>query len=134
MLTVRRLWTTVYVMNKTTIELNDLAFYAYHGVVEAEAELGQRFKLDLSLRLVDGLEFSADTPEVTVDYAQVYAVVEAIFTGSRFKLIERCAEAIAADLLLRFEKIAAVTVKVKKPSAPVACICDSFAVEVTQCR
>ena len=121
-------------MNKTTIELNGLVFYAYHGALEAESELGQRFKVDVSLRLADGPDFKEDNTEVSVDYSRVYSTVESVFTESRFQLIERAAEAIASELLSQFKKIVEVRVRVDKPSAPVPCACDSFAVEVVQCR
>lgn len=123
-----------YVMNKTKIELKDLAFYAHHGVLDEEAKLGQRFRIDLSLCLIDGLKFSADQTECTVNYADVYAAVKETFEGKRFNLIESAAEAIAISILERFKKVVEVSVKVKKPSVPVDCLCEYFAAEVTRCR
>ena len=38
------------------------------------------------------------------------------------------------DEISKFKKIVEVRVRVDKPSAPVPCACDSFAVEVVQCR
>lgn len=125
---------TAYAMNQTKIELKDLAFYAHHGVLEEEAKLGQRFKVDVSLRLMDGLEFTEDAPECTVNYVDVYAVVKETFHGKRYNLIERAAEAMAAAILDRFDKVVEVSVKVKKPSVPVDCICEYFSAEVTRCR
>lgn len=121
-------------MNKTKIELKDLAFYAHHGVLEEEAKLGQRFRIDLSLRLIDGLKFIADHTECTVNYADVYAAVKETFEGKRFNLLESAAEAVAISILERFKKVVEVSVKVKKPSVPVDCICEYFAAEVTRCR
>lgn len=121
-------------MKKSIIELKGLALYAHHGVLNQEAELGQRFKIDVSLRLLDGLEFSEDAPECTVNYVDVHAVVKDTFEGKRYNLIESAAEAITVAILDRFEKVREVTVKVKKPSVPVDCICDYFAVEITKCR
>jgi len=121
-------------MNKTKIELVGLAFYARHGVLPEEASLGQRFLVDVRLSLVDGLEFSEDRPECTVNYVAVHDLIQEIFIGQRFQLIERAAEAIAAAILDRFEKVAEVAVRVKKPSVPVDCICEYFAAEVIRCR
>ncbi|HKK19304.1 MAG TPA: dihydroneopterin aldolase [Opitutales bacterium] len=121
-------------MNKTKIKLKDLAFFAHHGVLQEEAEIGQRFKVDVTLRLIDGLKFSPDTPDCTVNYVDVYAAVKETFTGRRFNLIESAAEAIAAVILERFKKVVEVTVKVKKPAVPVDCICEYFSAEVTRCR
>ncbi|MGC6424526.1 MAG: dihydroneopterin aldolase [Lentimonas sp.] len=122
-------------MNQTTIlELKDLVFFARHGVLPEEAKLGQRFNVDVTLRLVDDLGFEEDSTEATVNYAEVYEVVKNIFTGFRFNLIERAGEAICGEILDQFEKVSAVTVKVKKPSVPVDCICEYFSAEVTRCR
>ena len=121
-------------MNKTTIELKDLEFFARHGALAEEAKLGQRFKMDVTLRLVDGLDFEEDSTDCTVNYAEVYEAVKEVFTGFRFNLIERAGELICSEILERFERVVEVTVKVKKPAVPVDCICDYFAVEVTRCR
>ena len=58
--------------------------------LKEEARLGQRFKVDVLLSLVDGLEFAEDSPEQTVNYVEVYAAVKEVFEGFRFNLIERC--------------------------------------------
>lgn len=121
-------------MNKTRIELKNLVFFAYHGVLEEEARLGQRFNIDVLLTLQDGLEFAADTTRQTVNYVEVYVVVKEIVEKKRFNLIERLAEALAGEILGKFGKVAEVTIKIKKPSVPVDCACDYFSVEVTQCR
>ncbi len=121
-------------MNKTKIELKNLVFFAYHGVLEEEARLGQRFHIDILLTLEDGLKFEADTTEQTVNYVEVQTLVKEIAEGKRFNLIERLAEAIGQAILKRFNKVTEATIKVRKPSVPVDCICDYFAVEVTQCR
>ena len=86
------------------------------------------------LNLQDGLEFEADTTEQTVNYADVYAVVKEITENRRFNLIERLAEVIAGEMLQKFSKVTEVTVRIKKPSVPIDCTCDYFAVEVTRCR
>ena len=121
-------------MNKTRIELKNLIFFARHGVLEEEARLGQRFKVDVQLTLRDGLEFEADTTEQTVNYADVYTVVKEIIENKRFNLIERLAEVVASEILRQFNKVTEATVSIKKPSVPVECVCDYFAVEVTRCR
>ena len=121
-------------MNKTRIELKNLVFFAWHGALEEEAKLGQRFNVDVRLTLQEGLEFEADTIEQTVNYAEVYSVVKVVMENKRFNLIERLAEVIANEILRKFNKVAEATITIKKPSVPVECACDYFAVEVTQCR
>lgn len=121
-------------MQTAKIELKKLVFFARHGLLEEEAELGQRFRVDVMVELDSSLNLSADTPESTVNYVELFETVKEIFTEQRFNMIEAAAEAIAVAILERFAKVVSVTVKVKKPSVPVDCVCDYFAAEVTRCR
>ena len=121
-------------MKKTKLILNNLAFYARHGLTEEEAKLGQRFRVDIEIELNPKVNIEKDLPEETVNYVEVFDVVKGIFEGRRFNLIETCAHAIASSLLKQFNAIDRVSVVVKKPSVPVDCICDYFAAEVVLCR
>ncbi len=121
-------------MKKTKIILKELAFYARHGLTEEEAKLGQRFKVDIIVELNPETTAKKDIPAETVNYVEIYEVVETIFEGERYNLIETCADSIASALIKRFSSIEQATVLVKKPSVPVDCICDYFAAEVTVCR
>ena len=121
-------------MQTTKIELKDLVFFARHGLLAEEAALGQRFKVDVIAELDPSLDISQDTPESTVNYVELFETVKEIFTRQRFNMIEAAADAITSAILERFAKVQSVTVKVKKPSVPVDCVCEYFAAEVTRCR
>jgi dihydroneopterin aldolase len=121
-------------MHKTKIELKNLAFFARHGLMQEEAKLGQRFRVDVVVHLDPHLKLESDSVEETINYVELYEAVKSVFEGTRFNFIESCADAIARDILERFIKATEVTVRVKKPSVPVDCICDYFAAEVTRCR
>lgn len=133
-LSIALIRTFTSLMQTAKIELKELVFFARHGLLKEEAELGQRFRVDVLAELDGALDFSADTPESTVNYVELYETVSEIFTGQRFNMIEAAAAAIAGSVLERFPKVRSVTVKVKKPSVPVDCICEYFAAEVTRCR
>ena len=122
-------------MKQTTkIELKGLEFFAYHGVLPEEVRLGQQFSVDVVLSLDPDMQFESDAVESTVNYAEVFALVEAIFTGERFNLIERAAEAIAERVLADFERVREVGVTVRKPAAPLPGVFDYCSAEVTRCR
>lgn len=121
-------------MQSAKIELKELVFFARHGLLEEEAKLGQRFRIDVIAELDAGLDLSLDTPESTVNYVELYETVQSVFTEQRFNMIEAAADAIGRAALERFEKIVSITVTVKKPSVPVDCVCEYFAAEVTRCR
>jgi dihydroneopterin aldolase len=121
-------------MQTTKIELKELVFFARHGLLPEEDTLGQRFRVDVVVELDPALDLAADSPETTVNYVALFDTVKRIFTGHRYNMIEAAADAIAAAILQEFDKVLTATVKVKKPSVPVDCICEYFAAEVTRCR
>ena len=104
-------------------------FFGYHGLLEEEKVLGQRFIVDLELFL--GLEQagSNDDLSLSINYAEVFNVVSKIVREDRFHLIEALAETIANTLLSNYP-LDAILVQVKKPQAPIPGIFDHVAVEI----
>ncbi|MCV6602781.1 MAG: dihydroneopterin aldolase [Cohaesibacter sp.] len=116
------------------IILRDLAFFAYHGVYQEEANLGQRFYFDLDCYLDLSIAGISDDENQTVRYDHIAKRIEDIVTGQRFKLIEALAEAVAKDLLTHMDKLQSVRLKVRKPEAPIPAIIKDIAVEITRKR
>lgn len=116
------------------IILSDLAFFAYHGVYEEEAQLGQRFYFDIDCGLDLRPAGKSDHDGDTVRYDHIAKRVEIMVTQRRFQLIEALAEAVAEDLLTHFDKIEEVTLKVRKPEAPIPAIIKDIAVQIKRCR
>lgn len=111
------------------IRLQNMVFYAYHGVYGAEKELGQKFAVDVELEADLQAAGRSDDLELTIDYQGVYTVVRDIVEERDFALIEALAEAIAQELLSGFP-IDAVTVRVRKPHVPVGGLLDYAEVEI----
>jgi len=111
------------------IILKDMVFYAYHGVFDAEHELGQRFEVDVELHLDLRSVGKSDDIDLTINYVDVYTVVKDLVEEQEFKLIEGLAEAIARELLSSFD-IDAVVVRVRKPHAPIGGIIGGVEVEI----
>ena len=111
-----------------------IAVFAYHGLLEEEARLGQRFYISLDCRLDLGQAGCSDDVAHTVSYADLTAIAIRIATQRRFALIEALAEAIAAEILDGFPPLHAVSVRVDKPSAPVPAVIEGVAVEITRTR
>ncbi len=120
--------------DERTILLHGLRFYGYHGLLPGEEENGQRFELDIDVRLAPRPANAADEISATVDYTKLYQTVETHFTQQRYKLIETCAERIADNILSHFPAVNQVTITLKKPSVPVPCICDYFGVRISRQR
>ena len=116
------------------IHLRNMAFFAHHGVHEAENKLGQRFYLDVSCELDASVAGRTDHYGDAVCYEKIYKIVAAIVTGRHFKLIEALAEAIAAEILKDFPPIDAVVIEVRKPNAPIVGLMDHAAIEIRRQR
>ena len=107
-------------MTADRILLEDLAFYGYHGVKSEEKTLGQRFLVDLALSVDLRPAGRADDLGLTLDYGEAFRLVRELVEGPSRDTLEAVAEDIASALLDRFRRIEALTVRVKKPGAPIA--------------
>ena len=116
------------------IILNNLGFYGYHGVLEAEKTLGQKFFIDVKLYLDTKEAGQNDDLTKSVSYADVYEIIKDITENKRFDLIEALAETISQEILESYSMINSIMVRVKKPEAPVNGIFDYFAVEIRRDR
>ena len=104
----------------------------FHGVLESERVRGQKFIVDVELRL--NLSKLNDDLNKTVNYAQVAMVINDQITGKPQKLIETLAENIAVKILKDFKKVKSVKVTVHKPKAPVALNLKDIQVEIERSR
>lgn len=116
------------------IRLRNAVFYAYHGVLSDEQNLGGKFEVDVDL--YGDLSRGARTDHLrdTVDYTKVYETIRASVMGKKYFLLEALGERIARTLLKDFRQIAVVTVRVRKPGAPIKGVVDTVEVEVTRRR
>ena len=116
------------------ILISDLKIYAYHGVNPEEKRDGQIFILDLVCEADLSLPCKTDRVEDTVSYAKIIKTVIPAFTADKFDLIERAAQEVADTVLKTFPAIAAVTVRLKKPEAPIKADFGCVAVEIRRER
>ncbi len=114
-----------------TLRVRNMRFFAFHGLLPEEARLGQKFEVDVDLRLPLAAAGVSDDPTRTVDYAQLFTVVEGIVNGERrFGLVEAIAEAVARAIGEAFPSVASACVRVRKPNPPVAGHFDGLEIEI----
>ena len=101
------------------IILKGMRIFAYHGVTALEREEGQEFIIDLEISADIKAAAESDDLNLTIDYDQLYQHISKIVTGPPVKLIETLAMKIAGAVLDYSLMAQAVTVRVKKPSAPI---------------
>lgn len=101
------------------ILLEGLRFYGYHGVLPAEAQLGQTFVIDLAIETDLHMAGQSDDVADTISYAEIFTYVRSIVEGERYNLLEALAERIATAIITQYAQAQAVRVKVTKPNAPI---------------
>lgn len=101
-----------------TISLDGIEVWANHGVMEHEADLGQRYVVDVTIHVDLRAAAVSDDLADTIDYGALSSLVVHTFGAPRTRLVEAVTGRLAAAVLGHDERIAAVDVTVHKPSAP----------------
>ena len=117
-----------------TIRLTNAVFYAYHGVLSDEQKLGGKFEIDVELRCDLRKGTKSDSLRDTVDYEQVYDCIRSSVLGKKYFLLEGLGGGIIRGILKKFSRVQEVTVRVRKPNAPVKGVIDTVEVEITRAR
>jgi dihydroneopterin aldolase len=114
--------------------LKRMVFFGYHGVIPEENRLGQKYYVDLDMRLDLDRAAKSDDVQDTVNYADVHALVKGIVEGPPVKLIETLAHNIASAVLGTYTSIIEMTVSVTKPNPPFDITFDGVTVELRRRR
>lgn len=116
------------------ILMENMTFYGYHGVLQEEKVLGQKFIIDVQLYLPLKKAGETDDLNFSVSYADVYETIKEIVSNEKFNLLERLAEKICSDIFFFYPIVQRLLVRVKKPEAPIPGIFDYFGVEIERER
>ena len=114
------------------IVLKNMAFYGYHGNLASEQEQGQRFFVDVEIITDLTKAGQSDQLEDSINYVEVYEIVESIMTGEKHNLLERLGALIADSLYQHYQGIVGLSVTVRKPSVPISGILDYLEVITTR--
>ena len=115
------------------IELHGLVVFGRHGYLVEERRIGQRFLVDLEVK-VDDAATRSDQIEETVDYRRLAALVREVFGGPSRLLLEGLAGAVADGVMARFPAAQRVRVRVRKPDVVLDPAVDHAAVTVERSR
>lgn len=115
------------------IVLSKMVFHGRHGVLANERSEGQPFEVDVELHMNLRPAGLADDISQTADYRDVFEACRRIVEGPSYLLLEALAEAIAADLLVRFHA-PEVVVRVRKPKVGLPGQIESAGIEIQRSR
>lgn len=102
---------------KTWIELEEMEFFAFHGVFEQEALVGNRFRVNLKMNVDITEAMLTDEVTDTVSYADAFQVVDQEMK-IRAKLLEHLTGRITSRLFDSFPSINEIEIKLSKVNPP----------------
>ena len=112
------------------IRIKNAQFYAYHGALKEEQNIGGKFEVDVDIFTNFKDAAKNDDLQLTINYHEVYKYLEKIIHSHNYYLIETIAVEIANEVTKHFEGIQKIKVKVRKRSVPVGGMLDYVEAEV----
>jgi len=114
------------------IYLNDLIFNGFHGVYPAEKKIGNTFKVDVRIQMSPATK-TIHQLEDTIDYVQVYALIQKIMAVPT-PLLETIVANIADQILAAHPMAESVYVKITKLQLSVPYFEGTTAVDIERSR
>ncbi len=110
------------------IKMEGMKFYAFHGVLPQENQVGAYFYIDLKLKTNFIHAAETDELEGTISYADVHAIVkEEMAIPSQ--LLEHVCHRIAKRLFQHFPSIESMDICLNKENPPMGACAKSIGVE-----
>lgn len=115
----------------TTIALEGMRFYAYHGYYEEEQVIGNHFVVDVYVHLLQ-VRTAVENDDLpgTVNYEMLYEIVRLEMKNTA-KLLETVANKILERILKQFPFVNKVEVRISKRQPPFDGPVDRAFVQVT---
>ena len=114
------------------LTLEGMRFFARHGDLPAERELGGRIEVDVELRCDVADAATSDKLADTIDYAALYERIRETVEGTQYHLLEALAERVA-QVVLEDQRVTAARVRVAK-QPPLPGVFERFAVTIDRMR
>lgn len=112
------------------IRIKNAQFYAYHGALKEEQNIGGKFEIDVDVYTDFSEAAIHDNLSLTTNYHEIYKFLDKIIHSHKYYLIETIATKIADEVLLNFDGVEKIIVKVRKRSVPVGGMLDFVEAEV----
>lgn len=117
----------------SSITLNGMHFYAFHGCFAEEQEIGTHFTVDVAFETDTSRAQQTDNIMDTVSYLDVYHTIKREMMIPSH-LLEHVGDRIGTALLSEYPAVEKVNVKVSKMNPPLGGQLDSVTVEITKVR
>jgi dihydroneopterin aldolase len=119
------------VENYDRIELERISFYAYHGHLHEEANLGQRFEIDVEVFLDLEPAAASDELQSALNYYDLFQTVYRTAQNTRFRLIEALGKHICDQVFEQYAPVG-IRIRIRKLQPPIPDFFGTVSVEI--CR
>ena len=116
-------------MKPDKIKIEDLEVFANHGVFPEENVLGQKFVVSAVMYTDTRRAGLTDELTASIHYGEASAFITEYLKSHTFKLLEKVAEGLAEEMLVRIAGLQKVQIEIKKPWAPVGLPLKTVSVE-----
>lgn len=106
-----------FAQDKIIIEM--LEVFAHHGVLEEEQKKGQIFQVNAVLYTDVHRAGLEDNLFYSIDYSQVCQFITNWMQENTYQLLEAVAEKMSKAILLKYDRIVAIDLEIRKPQAPI---------------
>lgn len=114
------------------IRIKNAQFYAYHGALKEEQNIGGKFEVDVDIFTNFENAAKKDDLNLTINYHEVYKFIDKIIHSNKYYLIETIATIISEEVLNNFIEAEKIIVKVRKRSVPIDGMLDYVEAEVVK--
>ena len=114
-------------ITQSSIQLHDMRFYAYHGVMEQERRVGGQYLVTLCVKSDLSRAVVSDSVADTVNYAVLYEVV-AREMAQPSQLLEHVAGRVARRVLDDFPQVEQLSIRITKCNPPMGADCQGASV------
>ena len=111
------------------ISLHRVRFYARHGVVTQEQEVGGWFLVTIRVGYPLAQAMQSDEVSDTLNYAELYALLKREMAQPS-KLLEHVAQRIASAIETSYPLVTSVDLEITKENPPIGADCDGASVEI----
>ncbi len=116
-----------------SIILNNLRFYAYHGVLAQEKLVGHSFLVSLKIDCDFKQAIYSDSVKDTIDYGKVFEIVKKEMQIPS-KLMEHVAGRILSSIYKKFPSVICVSISIIKENPPINSDSEGCGIEIKMTR
>ena len=106
-------------MSTSTISLNGIRLWAYHGCLPEERKIGTQYIINIAINVDTSAAEKSDCINDTVDYSVIYEIISKIFSEP-VNLIEHLARKILNAIHDNFPQINNSTITIQKTNPPIS--------------